>query len=92
MSTAEGHILKNTFLAMALSGDSEVESQSVCAIANVVEMVELHDKLMAENGLAPIVALAKGDNVAIKGKFFIYDLETNLIPFDKHCSQYFLCR
>ncbi len=55
---------------MALSGDTEVESQSVCAIANIVEMVELHDKLLSENGLAPLVALAKGETVSIKGIIF----------------------
>ena len=50
----------------ALAGDTAVERQAVCTIANLVEMVELHDKLLDEQGLAPLVALAVTDDVDTK--------------------------
>ena len=40
----------------------------MCTIANLVEMVELHDKLLEEDGLAPLIALAISNDPDTQGE------------------------
>lgn len=47
-----------TIISMSLSGDPAVEEYACSTLANLVELHELHDKLLRENGLASIMALA----------------------------------
>lgn len=47
-----------TIISMSLSGDAAVEEFACSTLANLVELHELHDKLIRENGLASIMALA----------------------------------
>ena len=59
----------STIITLAVSSeDVEVEKQAVCTIANLVEMVELHDKLLEEHGLMPLIALSAADDVGTKGE------------------------
>ena len=48
----------STVLALLLSGDKEVERHACITIANLIEMVNIHDRFLEERGLPPIVALA----------------------------------
>ena len=58
----------STIIAMLLSGDTEVERHSCCAIANLMENVDLHERLLNERGLSPLVALALSDDLNTKGE------------------------
>ena len=58
----------STIIAMLLSGDTEVERHACCNIANLMEMAELHGRLLEERGLAPLVALALSDDLNTKGE------------------------
>ena len=58
----------STIITLSLSGDDEVEKQAISTVANLVEMVELHDKLLEEDGLAPLIALAMGNDLNTKGE------------------------
>ena len=58
----------STIITLSLSGDEEVEKQAVCTIANLVEMVELHDKILEEDGLAPLIALAMANDMNTKAE------------------------
>ena len=40
----------STIITLSLSGDDEVEKQAISTVANLVEMVELHDKLLGAFG------------------------------------------
>ncbi len=42
--------------------------QAVCCLANLMEIVELHDKLIEEQGLAPLIALVLSDDLHTKGE------------------------
>lgn len=57
-----------TVLALCLDGDSEVEHKAVTAVANLMEMVELHEFLMKADGLGPLVALLLSDDILTKGE------------------------
>ena len=46
----------STIIAMLLSGDVETERHACCSVANLVELAELHGRLLEERGLAPLVA------------------------------------
>ena len=58
----------STIITLVLSGDPEVERQACCTIANLMEMVELHSKLLQEQGLAAIIVLAGSDDINSKGE------------------------
>ena len=58
----------STIITLSLSGDEEVEKQAVCTLANLVEMVELHDKILEEDGLAPLIALATANDMNTKAE------------------------
>jgi hypothetical protein len=58
----------STIIAMLLSGDTEVERHATCAVANLMENVDLHVRLLEERGLAPLVALALSHDLNTKGE------------------------
>ena len=58
----------STTITMSISGDELVEKHAVCTLANLCEMVELHDKILKEEGLAPILSLAKSADIRTKGE------------------------
>jgi len=45
----------STVIAMLLSGDTEVERHATCTVANLMENVDLHVRLLEERGLPPLV-------------------------------------
>jgi hypothetical protein len=45
----------SSVIAMLLSGDTEVERHATCAVANLMENVDLHVRLLEERGLPPLV-------------------------------------
>lgn len=58
----------STTIAMLLSGDVETERHACCTIANLVELAELHGRLLEERGLPPLVSLALSDDLNTKGE------------------------
>ena len=51
-----------TIIGLMLSGDRVVERHAVCGAANLMEMPELHSRLVEERGISPLVALAASDD------------------------------
>ncbi|CAM9299409.1 unnamed protein product, partial [Discosporangium mesarthrocarpum] len=45
-------------ISMMMCGDPEVERHACCTIANLMEMSELHNRLLEERGVSPLVALS----------------------------------
>ena len=50
-------------ISMTMCGDPEVERHACCTAANLMEMPELHSRLLEERGLAPIIALTRSEDV-----------------------------
>lgn len=57
-----------TVIGLMLSGDILIERHAVCAAANLMEMIELHGRLMEERGVPPLVALASNDDPNSRGE------------------------
>ena len=57
----------STIIAMLLSGDTEVERHATCAVANLMENVDLHVRLLEERP-GPLGGLALSDDLNTKGE------------------------
>ena len=57
-----------TVIGLMLSGDSIIERHAVCAAANLMEMSELHARLIEERGIPPLVALASNEDPNARGE------------------------
>ena len=57
-----------TVIGLMLSGDTIIERHSVCAAANLMEMSELHGRLIEERGVPPLVALATNNDPNSRGE------------------------
>ena len=53
---------------MLLLGDMEVERHACCTIANLVEMIEVHSRLLEERGLPPLISASISDDLNTKGE------------------------
>ena len=58
----------STIIALLISGDPEVERHSCCTLANLVEVTELHHRILEENGVPPLVSIFSSDDLNCKGE------------------------
>ena len=49
----------STIISLLLTNDDGVEADACCAIANLVEVVEVHPRFFREMGLPPVVTMSK---------------------------------
>lgn len=47
----------STLISLLMLGDGEVERHSCCAIANLVEVTDIHSRFLEERGVAPLISL-----------------------------------
>ena len=52
----------STLISLMMHGDTNVELHACCAIANLVESMDVHPRLLKEQGVAPLVALCSPDS------------------------------
>ena len=55
-------------LISIILGDVIIERHAVCTAANLMEMPELHSRLLEERGIPPLVALCCNEDVNSKGE------------------------
>lgn len=51
----------STIISLLLSNNDAVEADACCAIANLVEVVDVHPRFFREKGLPPVVTMSKAD-------------------------------
>lgn len=54
----------STIISLLMSNDDEVEGHACCAIANLVEVVDVHSRFFREKGLPPVVTMSKSKTTA----------------------------
>ena len=54
----------STIISLLMSNDDEVEGHACCAIANLVEVVNIHSRFFREKGLPPVVTMSKSKTTA----------------------------
>ena len=57
-----------TVIGLMLSADIVIERHAVCPAGNLMEMMELHSRLMEQRGVPPLVALAANDDSNSRGE------------------------
>lgn len=58
----------STIIAMLMSGDHIIERHACCTMANLTEMVEIHPRLLEEEGLPSITSMFASKDLNCKGE------------------------